>query len=116
MQDVGVRAQVTFVETIHLSAGYDCLPDENALKTIRTNGNIQQWRNEANADLVALICGEIPSGFPAGGIAYLNKPESATGHDQLQFYAMNHEVRPFLLYISLLGAFHLLLSHNSFRL
>lgn len=91
MQDVGVRAAVRFVQIIYLVAGYDGRPNlatlDDLRRWLRTDSNVAEWRNDAGADLVALITADDPTGS-AGGIAYLESPESVTSWSQFQFYAM----------------------------
>jgi hypothetical protein len=91
MQSVGVAAEIRVVDIIHLAPGYDGRPNRGTLNVIRHNSNVQQWRNEAKADLVAMITGEDPTG-QFGGIAYRNSHESATSHKALQNFAWTHEI------------------------
>lgn len=53
MQSVGVAAEIRIVRTIYLQPGYDGRPNRETLEVIRTNSDIQQWRDDAGADLVA---------------------------------------------------------------
>jgi len=48
-------------------------------------------RNDARADLVAMITGDDPMGA-AGGMAYMNSHESVTSHTQLPYFAFTHEI------------------------
>lgn len=92
MQGVDVAAEIRIVEVIYLAPGYDGRPNGNTLEDFERYPIIGQWRNEAGADLVAMITGDDPAG-QAGGIAYLNSYQSVTSHTQLQFNAFTHEVR-----------------------
>jgi len=88
MQDVGVAVAVRFAQIMYLAAGgYDGRPSVSALDVLRNDPNVAQWRNDAGADLVALVTGEDP-GRRVGGIAYLEMPQSVTSWTQLQYYAM----------------------------
>lgn len=75
METVGISARVRLVETKYLAAGFDGLPTEDTLDVIRTDSDINQWRDESQADLVAMITGRHPE---YAGIAYLNSHESVT--------------------------------------
>lgn len=87
MQDVGVHAAVRFVQITYLEDGSDKYPSLKTLEDLRTDSEVERWRNDANADLVALVTCDDPKGR-AGGIAYIERPESVTSWSQFQFYAM----------------------------
>ncbi len=92
VQDVGVSLSFRIVRVVHLAALFDANPDAAALEILRFDSNIQTWRDEVGADLVAMLTGSLPSGFRAAGIAYLNRPESVTSIDYLSSYTFTHEL------------------------
>ena len=92
VQGVGLSLSFRIVEVIHLLPTFEANPDVAALDVLRLDPNVQSWINAAGADLVAMLTGSIPSGFPAAGIAYLNRPESVTSVDYLSTYTFTHEL------------------------
>ena len=91
MQEVSVGAEIPIVNIIHLTSGFSGHPNGGTLDAIRNDATIQKLRNDAGADLVAMITGDDPTGR-AGGIAYLRSHESVTSHTQLPFFAFTHEI------------------------
>jgi hypothetical protein len=92
VQGVGISLSFRIVGVIYLEASFDANPDVAALEVLRTSTSVRAWMDEVGADLVAMLTGSIPNGFPAAGIAYLNRPESVTSVDYLSTYTFTHEL------------------------
>lgn len=92
MSNVDVDAQIRNAGIIYLEnePSLDFNPDDGtSLDWISSNADPLRWRDEAGADLVALITGEGPS---SGGIAYLNSYESVSTYDQFPYFVVAHEL------------------------
>ena len=84
MQSVGVNAEIQIVNVYYLYAGwYDGFADENTLNEIRNNPSVDTWRQENQADMVAMIT---RSNGPFCGIGTLGGYDSATDHTCLDGY------------------------------
>jgi hypothetical protein len=88
MQGVGVSAEIRIVGVVHLDSSYDYFPGPTAANVIRTDPNIQKWRDDFGADLVAMITGR---GGSYGGWAYYNSFASTASYTQLSYYTFTHE-------------------------
>jgi hypothetical protein len=92
LSTVNVAATIRIVAVKVLSATFDANPDVTALEVLRRDPQIKTWMTESGADLVALLTGSIPIGFPAAGSAYIDRPESVVSVDYLAAYTFTHEI------------------------
>jgi hypothetical protein len=92
LSTVNVAATIRIVSVKVLTATFDANPDVAALEVLRRDPQIRAWMTESGADLVALLTGSIPTGFPAAGSAYIDRPESVVSVDYLAAYTFTHEI------------------------
>ena len=95
MQGVGVAVEVRIVQVVHLAPDFDGRPTGDTLNVLRDDANVQQWRNDVGADLVAILTGSNdpnPDGSEILGIGSINGPESATSALRLSSYSFTHEL------------------------
>jgi len=86
MQGVGVNVEIRIVDIKYLKSDYDGDVSSETLNLIGDDVNIQAWRDEAGADLVAMITGG------SGGIARVNSFQSVTGFKNFNSFTFTHEV------------------------
>lgn len=95
MLTVEIPVSMRIVRIVHLSSDFETTqvnPGEDVLEFLRLDKQIRQLRDEAGADLVSLLTGGLPSGFPSAGIAYIDSAESVTSTDALATYTFTHEI------------------------
>jgi len=86
MQEVGADAEIRVVDIIYLGYDYDGDVSAATLELMGDDVNLQQWRNDAGADLVTMIAGG------SGGIARINGFQSVTGIWNFDYFTFTHEV------------------------
>ena len=91
MQAVGVsNVAIQIVSIVYVT--FDSGPDEATLDTLASSQNVAQWREDAQADLVALITGTVPGGPICGRASGIFSVYSATRHDCLDQFSFTHEL------------------------
>jgi hypothetical protein len=92
MRDTSACCQVRIARMIVMnSSGNGLFPSSAALNWIQNTGQVQTWRDDAGADLVALLTGSDPNNR-ACGIARMNAPPSTTSVFCLAALTFTHEL------------------------
>lgn len=90
LSGAGVPAEVRIVDTVFLRE-YDGRPGTSTLNVLLRDGNVAQWREDAGADLVAIVTDRDPTGRTCG-IAYLGLYVSATSFTCFDSFTLTHEL------------------------
>jgi Metallo-peptidase family M12 len=88
-QGMGLSVALQITSFVHLTASYDGLADGSTLSFISADSNVNSWRRDARADLVALITGGTGS---VCGIAQVLGAYSVTAGNCLSTYTFTHEL------------------------
>lgn len=86
MQGVGANVKIRIVGIKFLGDDFDGYANSGTLSYIGDDVNVQAWRDELGADLVAIITGG------GGGMARVNGFQSATGYRNFNVFTFTHEV------------------------
>jgi len=89
MSSVGIPVETRIVDIAFLEGTFDGRPSPGTLNVLFSDENVNQWRRDAGADLVAMITGVDPT---VCGIAYLNTHVSATSYACFGSYTYTHEL------------------------
>lgn len=89
MASVGIPVETRIVDIAFLEGTFDGRTSTGTLNVLLYDPNVNQWRRDAGADLVAMIVGFDPV---VCGIAYLNTHVSATSYACFGSYTYTHEL------------------------